>query len=177
MFQGVGTLLVALERQFGWSRTALSGAFALARAEGAVLGPIEGFLVDRVGTRRMTLIGYVIMAVRLSPPRRSCSVAGLHSLWQFYVAFIVIALGSGPSGWLARDDRDGELNWFNRRRSIAMASAMSGAHFGGLLVPLFAYCIEVFEFRAVSLGIGVFMLLIIGPVVKVIRNHGRRSTA
>ena len=28
VFQGLGTMLVALERQFGWSRTALSGAFA-----------------------------------------------------------------------------------------------------------------------------------------------------
>ena len=163
VFQGVGTLLVALERQFGWSRTALSGAFALARAEGAVLGPIEGFLVDRVGTRRMTLIGYVIMAAGFVLQSR------VNSLWQFYVAFIVIALGSGLGGWLAMIAMVN--NWFNRRRSIAMASAMSGAHFGGLLVPLFAYCIEVFEFRAVSLGIGVFMLLIIGPVVKVIRNH------
>ena len=163
VFQGVGTLLVALERQFGWSRTALSGAFALARAEGAVLGPIEGFLVDRVGTRRMTLIGYLIMAVGFVLQSQ------VNSLWQFYVAFIVIALGSGLGGWLAMIAMVN--NWFNRRRSIAMASAMSGAHFGGLLVPLFAYCIEVFEFRAVSLGIGVFMLLIIGPVVKVIRNH------
>ena len=50
VFQGLGTILVALERQFGWSRTALSGAFSLARVEGAILGPIEGFLVDRVGT-------------------------------------------------------------------------------------------------------------------------------
>ena len=41
VFQGLGTLLVGLERNFGWSRTAMSGAFALARVEGAVLGPIE----------------------------------------------------------------------------------------------------------------------------------------
>ncbi|MDP6715430.1 MAG: hypothetical protein QF368_12495, partial [SAR202 cluster bacterium] len=29
VFQGLGTMLVTLERQFGWTRTALSGAFAL----------------------------------------------------------------------------------------------------------------------------------------------------
>ena len=50
IFQGLGTFLVALERQFNWSRTAMSGAFSLARAEGAVLGPLEGFFIDRLGT-------------------------------------------------------------------------------------------------------------------------------
>ena len=31
---GLGVFFVALERHFGWSRTVLSGAFALARLEG-----------------------------------------------------------------------------------------------------------------------------------------------
>ena len=63
VFQGLGIVLVALERSYGWSRTALSGAFSLARVEGAILGPIEGVLVDRVGTRRMVLIGYTMMGL------------------------------------------------------------------------------------------------------------------
>ena len=53
VFQGLGTMLVALERRYGWSRTALSGALSLAQIEGAILGAIEGVLVDRMGTRRM----------------------------------------------------------------------------------------------------------------------------
>ncbi|MBM3945921.1 MAG: hypothetical protein FJ315_00775, partial [SAR202 cluster bacterium] len=61
VFQSLGTFVVALQREFNWSRTALSGAFALSRAEGAVLGPLEGYLVDRLGPRRMVLIGYVVM--------------------------------------------------------------------------------------------------------------------
>ena len=163
VFQGLGTLLVALERQFGWSRTALSGAFALSRAEGAVLGPLEGFLIDRVGCRRMTLIGYLVMAAGFLMQSQ------VNALWQFYVAFIVISLGAGLGGWLTMVAMVN--NWFSRKRSIAMATAMSGAHFGGFLVPLFAFCIESFGFRSVSLGIGVLMFLIIGPVTKVIRNH------
>ena len=163
VFLGTGTLLVALQREFGWSRTALSGAFALARVEGAVLGPIEGVLVDRVGTRRMTLIGYLVMAVGFVMQSQ------INSLWQFYVAFIVISLGSGLGGWLAMIAMVN--NWFNRKRSMAMATAMSGTHFAGFLVPLFAYCMEVFGFRDVSMGIGILMLVIIGPVTKAIRNY------
>ena len=56
-FQGVGIFFVALERYFGWSRALLSDAFSLSRAEGALLGPIEGFLIDHLGARRIILIG------------------------------------------------------------------------------------------------------------------------
>ena len=62
VFQGLGTFLVTMQREFGWSRTVLSGAFSLARAQGAVIGPLEGFLIDKLGDRRMVLIGYVMMA-------------------------------------------------------------------------------------------------------------------
>ena len=60
VFQGLGTMFVALERQFGWSRTALSGASSLSRVEGAVLGPFEGILIDRLGPRRMIVIGSAV---------------------------------------------------------------------------------------------------------------------
>ena len=62
-------------------------------------------------------------------------------------------------------------NWFNRQRSFAMASAMSGIHLGGLLVPVLGLAIERFELNGAALGIGVFLLLIVGPSVKAIRNR------
>lgn len=163
VFQGLGTILVALERQFGWSRTALSGAFSLARVEGAILGPIEGVLVDRVGTRRMVLIGYILMGLGF------IWLGLVDNLLEFYAAFIIITLGSGLGGWLAIIAMIN--NWFNRRRSFAMASAMSGIHLGGLLVPLLAYGIETLEFRGASFVIGLFLLAIVGPATKLIRNH------
>jgi MFS family permease len=163
VFQGLGTMLVGLERHFGWSRTAMSGAFALARAEGAVLGPIEGYLIDRFGSRRLVLIGYIIMGIGFLMFSR------VDALWQFYVAFLVITLGGGLGGWLANISLIN--NWFVRRRSFAMAAAMSGVHLGGFLVPVLAFGIDSHGFRWVTLGIGVFFLAIIGPVVKVIRNR------
>ena len=163
VFQGLGTMLVALERQFGWSRTALSGAFALARVEGAVLGPLEGFLVDRIGNRRMVLIGYTIMGIGF------ILMSQVQSLWHFYASFIIISLGSGLGGWLAMISMVN--NWFSRRRSFALAAAMSGIHVGGLLVPLLALAIEWFGFNGAALGIGIFLLVIIGPISRVIRNR------
>ena len=182
VFQGLGTMLVALERQFLWSRTALSGAFSLARIEGAVLGPIEGVLIDRIGTRRMVMIGYTIMGVGFIWLSQIESLGNLRliakispfdsldeSLIQFYLAYIFITLGSGLGGWLALIALVN--NWFSRRRSFAMATAMSGIHLGGLLVTPFALAIDTYGFESTSLGIGIVLLAIVGPATMAIRNH------
>ena len=57
---GLSAFFPSFEREFGWSRTAISGAFSLARIESGLLGPIEGYFVDRVGPRRIMFIGIVI---------------------------------------------------------------------------------------------------------------------
>ena len=181
VFQGLGTMLVALERQYGWSRTALSGAFSLARVEGAILGPIEGVLVDRIGTRRMVLIGYTMMGMgfiwlsQIDALGRLGLLSALpfssldERLIHFYGSYMFVSLGTGLGGWLALIAMVN--NWFNRQRSFAMASAMSGIHLGGLLVPVLGLAIERFELDGAAMGIGIFLLLIVGPAVKAIRNH------
>ena len=129
-FQGLGLYLVALERKFGWSRTVLSAPFALARIQGAVIGPVEGWLIDRIGSRRMILIGYATMGIGF------ILFSQIHSIWQYILAYIVISVGGGLGGWLAVIALVN--NWFIRRRSFALATAMSGVHFGGFLVYLLA---------------------------------------
>ncbi|MCE2464721.1 MAG: MFS transporter [Dehalococcoidia bacterium] len=163
VFQGVGTYLVALERQFGWSRTALSGAFAFSRVQGAAIGPVEGFLIDRFGCRRMIIIGFSIMGAGFIFLSRT------EELWQFYLGFIILTLGSGLGGWLACVTIVN--NWFIRRRSIAMSSAMSGIHIAGLLVSVLALAVDKFGFHNATLGIGVFVLLVCLPMTKFIRNR------
>jgi len=188
VFQGLGTFLVALERKFHWSRTSMSLAFSLARGESAVLGPIEGWLIDKLGNRRMIIIGYVVMALgfiyfssiewlgdlgllawmdfALAPlPFDSVDETLIH----FYIAFLIITLGSGLGGWLAMISMVN--NWFIRQRSLAIAAAMSGVHIGALMVWPLAFGIENYGFRWTTFAIGVFMLVIIGPVAKAVRNR------
>ena len=162
VFQGLGTVLVSLERQYGWSRTALSGAFSLARVEGAILGPIEGVLVDRVWTRRMVLIGFILMELGF------VWLSQVDTLWEVYAAFMTISLGSGLGGWLAIVAMVN--NWFEKRRSFAMSIAMSGIHLGGLLVPIFALSIENYEFSATTIGVGIILLIVVGPATWIIRS-------
>ena len=94
LFHAMGLWFVALEAQFGWNRTQLSLAFAFTRIESGLLGPAEGYLTDRVGTRRLVFCGLLIMG-------GGFLVFGQVShLWVFYAAFLIMALGQGLSGWL-----------------------------------------------------------------------------
>ena len=62
LFHAMGIWAVAMENAFGWNRTKLSLALTFTRVEGGILGPLEGYLIDKFGTRRMVLIGMLIMA-------------------------------------------------------------------------------------------------------------------
>ena len=163
VFQGVGTFFVALERTFGWNRTTLSGAFALSRAEGALLGPLEGLLVDRLGTRKMVIVGYLIMGLGF------IFYSQIQTVWHFYVAYLAISLGSGIGGWIAFVTLIN--NWFSRRRALAMSVAVSGIQLGGFLVPMLAWGIENHDFRMTALAIGIVLIVVAIPASSFVRNR------
>ena len=162
-FQGTGTFVVALERHFGWSRTLLSGAFALTRVQGAALGPIEGYLIDKFGPRRMVMAGFIVMGTGF------VLFSLVQTAWHFYVAFVVISLGAGLGGWLAMIAA--VTNWFIRHRALALSIGMSGTHVAGLLVPILARAIESYGFEKVALGTGILLLIIAVPAGKLVRNY------
>ena len=80
LFHAMGIWAVAMERAFGWNRTKLSLALSFTRIEGGILGPVEGYLVDRFGTRLMVLIGLLIMGIGW------VVFSLINNIWMFYLA-------------------------------------------------------------------------------------------
>lgn len=168
MFHAMGLWFVALEHHFKWSRTQLSLAFAFTRIEGGILGPIEGYLVDRFGTRRLVLIGMTIMGLGWLLFSR------VTELWMFYIVYIIIALGQGLGSWLPLMTMLN--NWFNRHRAKAMGFSNSVSRVGTLaLIPAIAWAIDP---RFDRLGwertvviIGVVVLIAVFPLTRLIRNR------
>ena len=159
---------VALERHFGWSRTQFSLAFVFSRVEGGFMGPLEGYFTDRMGTRRMVLIGLGIMGAGFLLFSRT------QNLWMFYVAFLVLMLGNGIGGWIPI--MTVLNNWFRRRRATAMGWALVGQRLGALLlVPLIAWAIdpdaERFGWRVTAAAIGVIILMLAIPIYLALRNR------
>ena len=93
-FHTMTAWFVVLERHFGWNRTQLSLAFSLSRVEGGILGPLEGLLIDRLGPRRMVIIGLAILGIGFLMFSR------VQELWQFYAAFLTISSANRSTIWM-----------------------------------------------------------------------------
>ena len=159
---------VALESHFGWSRTQLGFALTLTRIEGGIMGPVEGYLTDKFGTRRMVLVGLLLLGLGF------LIFSQVHNLWMFYLAFVVMALGQGLGSWLPL--MTGINNWFVRMRATAMGWGSLGSRLGALiLVPVIAWAIDPdkdrFGWELTALVLGIFILIIAVPVSKAIRNR------
>src|SRR5512145_1110323 len=57
--------LVALLREFGWSRSVLAGAFSIFTLVSGGAGPVLGGLADRFGPRRLILAGGLLLGASL----------------------------------------------------------------------------------------------------------------
>ena len=168
LFHATGLWFVALESHFGWSRTQLSIAFAFTRVEGGVLGPVEGYLNDRLGTRRMVLIGMLILGGGF------LLLGQVQALWMFYLAFIVMALGAGLGGWLPLTALLN--NWFVRNRTAAMGWSNSVSRLGGLLlIPAMAWAIDPdhdrLGWQLTATILGIFTIATAVPLSRLIRNR------
>ena len=168
LYHAMAVWSVALESHFGWSRGQLGLALTFTRIEGGLMGPLEGYLTDRLGARRMVFLGLLVLGVGF------LLFAGVQSLWMFYLAFIVMALGQGLGSWLPLMTTIN--NWFSRRRATAMGWSNVGSRIGALLlVPAIAWAIDPEQTRLgwqlTALILGIFTLVIAFPLTRFIRNR------
>src|SRR4051794_1112106 len=78
LLQAFGAYVAVLSEELGWSKTALSGGAALQSIEGAVLGPILGWAVDRLGPRAMVHAGVFIFGLGFMVLSQIDTLAGFY---------------------------------------------------------------------------------------------------
>ena len=162
--QGFSTYLPALQERFGWSRAALAGPRSVTQIENSVLGPIEGYLVDRFGPRVMAAIGVIVMGLGLI-------LFGLtNSMGMYYLSNIVIALGTGFQGLLVMSVAVN--NWFRRKRTIAQAVMLLGFSLAGLVgVPALVLMQNALGWGASAIWSGVFIWVTGIPATMLLRTR------
>ena len=161
--QSYGAYMVLLLDEFGWSKALVAGAFALTRIESGLLGPLQGWLVDRFGPRLILSIGMVLFGIGFF------LFSQVQSLLGFYLSFVIIALGSSLGGWATL--MVAIVSWFNRHRSKAIAASQIGFSLGGLSVPLIVLSLEHFGWRHTAIISG-FVVLIVGlPLAQMVKHR------
>ena len=142
VFNAFSLIAAQIHAEFGWSKSTLGGAFAMNRAESGLLGPLQGWMTDRWGPRAVLRLGAVIMAAGL------VGFATLDSITEFYAFYLVIALGSSLAGYLPVTVAI--VNWFQRKRSRALAWSQMGFAVGGTLAFLYGVLLDQVGWRQAS---------------------------
>jgi MFS family permease len=151
-----------LQAQFGWSKTLISGAFSLSRAESGLLGPIQGWLIESLGPRAVVRIGVLVLGIGFM------CFSQIQSPLGYYLTFAVIAIGSSLATYLTVGST--VVNWFVKKRSLAIGLAMSGFGVGGLLVPIVAWALVTFGWRPTAFYSGILIILLGLPIAQIMRR-------
>lgn len=163
MTQSFGAYLAVLQAERGWSKTALSGAAALQQLESAMLGPVLGWFIDRFGPQGMIRVGIVVFGSGLMLLSFTDTLPG------FYGAFVVIALGASLCGFFPVNVA--LIHWFERWRARALSSLSLGIAFGGISVPLVAWSLQAFGWRATAFVSGLIAIVVGLPLAMVFRRR------
>ena len=161
--QGFATYLGPLQTEFGWSKAVLAGPRSVTQIEGAITGPLEGWLVDKLGPRKVVNVGIFIMGLGFI-------LFGItHSLWMYYLSSIVIALGMGLEGLLVMSVTVN--NWFRRKRTLAQSLIGLGYSFAGVVgVPALVFIQTRWDWRPSAIATGILIWAVGFPVAALLRS-------
>lgn len=163
LLQAFGTYVVALSEDKGWSKTALAGGAAIQSVEGALLGPVLGWLIDRFGARVMVRVGLLAFGGGF------IALSQIDTMGGFYAALGLMAIGSSFAGYFPITVT--LVHWFRRRRARALSTMSVGLALGGIAVPAVAWCMQTWGWRATALGSGLLVLLVGLPLTRVLHRR------
>ena len=185
---GLGTLIAALgdtpfywslpiwnpvlRNAFGWTVGQMSWAFAITQVEAGLLGPVKGFLVQKLGPRRAIFIGLIIFGLGF------VLFSQVQELWQLYTAFFILSLGSGLAATLPMQTVMN--NWFMRYKVLAISLVTEGLAIGGIIVPLLlAWSIGGadpnisvrYGWSNTALFLGILIMALAFPLARLVHNR------
>ena len=153
-----GLFIRPLEAAFRWPRTDVALATTIVSYMIVVISPLQGYLIDRFGARRVILP---------SIPAFALGIGALYLMpavhWIYYAAWVIIPfLGVGlfPLAYLKVVS-----TWFRDRLGLALGIANSGIGIGGAIIPIFAGgVIAAYGWRGAYLGLAVIVLFVTWPI-------------
>jgi MFS family permease len=161
---GFTVFFLPLSQDLNLNRTSTSLAFSLARAEGAIEGPIVGHLLDRYGPKPIMLVAVLLMGVGYL----------LLSQVNSYAFFLIVYLGVislAHAGGFMHAPMVLINTWFIRYRARAITISSAAFGLGGVLVaPILSVIVQSWGWRW-GAAIGGLLFLAIGvPLTLSIRR-------
>jgi MFS family permease len=161
---GFTVFFLPLSHDLNLNRTSTSLAFSLARAEGAVEGPLVGHLLDRYGPKPVMLAAALLMGTGYL----------LLSKVDNYATFLIVYLGVislAHAGGFMHAPMVLINTWFIRSRARAIAINSAAFGMGGVLIaPLLAIIVHAWGWRWGAALAGFLFLALGVPIALAIRR-------
>ena len=157
-WQGFTVFFLPVAAGLGLSSAQTALPFALSRAEGGLIGPVTGWLIDRYGVRPLMFFGTIITGVGY------LWLAQTNSYLAFVLVYLfVISLGSS-TGFM--QSTTSSLNtWFVRRRGFVMGVNSAAFRLGGaIMVPLLSIVVLRYGWETAAFYVGIGMIVFIAPM-------------
>ncbi len=156
--------LLAFIEEFGWTRAESSIAYSVSQLMNGVSSPLVGWLVDRLGSQRMVLIGGVLLTLGL------LASAYATSLWQVVFLYgFVMTMGSNSLGMVVFVPMISRH--FIRSRGLAVSILQSANGFGrAFSAPVAQIMISGLGWRTAYLWEAGFMAVLVIPLAAIFRR-------
>jgi sugar phosphate permease len=150
---GFTVFFLPITQELGLSRAATSLVFSLARAQGAIEGPVAGYCIDRFGPRPVIFVATLLAGIGYM------LLAGVHSYTALLIVYMGIISLSYQAGFMDATMMVAN-SWFIRKRALAMSLTSGSIALGGTLItPFLAYAVHTWGWRRAAVGGGVAFLI------------------
>ena len=152
VFHSFSFYVAELKAEYLWSASLFAFAFTLTRIESGVLGPIQGWLIDRFSPKTMIRWGVALTAV---------GMIAFSRLWDpgsFIGFYFLISIGASVGGFMTISVVT--VTWFERLRSRALGFMAMGFGLGGFFAPVVGVMIDAVGWRWTALGTGVLLMVV-----------------
>ena len=158
MMHSYTVFLVAFVEDFGWSRAETSLAYSTSQMVAGVSSPVVGMMVDRLGPRRLLLLGGALLVLGL------IGSSFIAHLWQIVLLYgVVMTFGANCLGLVVFVPILSRV--FVRHRGTAISIVQSANGFArALSAPIVQYLITGFGWRPTYLIEGAFMAVVVLPL-------------
>src|SRR3954454_9766685 len=156
-----GVLIVPLQHEFGWSRALIGGAVAVNLLLYGLGAPFAAAIVERFGIRRVSITALTLVAVGAALTTVMTSAWQLYLLWGLVVGASTGAIAVPLAAIVSN-------RWFLQRRGLVTGLlTASNASVQLVFLPLLAWIVTEYSWRAAALTVAATAILIVAPIALV----------
>jgi MFS family permease len=171
----LGAFIGPLQQEFGWSRAQISAGLTVSALISAIGCIPVGMLVDRIGPRRVGLVGVIAMSAALA-----CASTATGTPANWLALWGVIAIGTffvQATVWTSA-----VASRFEASRGLAFAITLSGASLAATAYPILAtWLIGNYGWRTAYAAMGGVWVVLVFPVLFFLfrgaHDRGRKEQA